>query len=174
MPETESMESRVVVVPEVLVVAARSVGVAAKIELPPFAFEFFRWQLTLHHRHLHIEIESMKHLFLLILASTVALTDVAAQRFGHLDAQGILLTLPERAELKLRLRLLPRVRNGSDPHAFRVGDQIRGLPSQSGNVAGCHSPTKGRDCSNWTRVCKSLEPRFKTIWPKWSSSSSRP
>ncbi|MEE2918832.1 MAG: OmpH family outer membrane protein [Bacteroidota bacterium] len=40
----------------------------------------------------------MKHLFLLILASTVALTDVAAQRFGHLDAQGILLTLPERAD----------------------------------------------------------------------------
>lgn len=98
MPETESMESRVVVVPEVLVVAARSVGVVAKIELPPSAFEFFRWQLTLHHRHLHIEIESMKHLFLLILASTVALTDVAAQRFGHLDAQGILLTLPERAD----------------------------------------------------------------------------
>ena len=40
----------------------------------------------------------MKNLFFLILASTLALTDAAAQRFGHLDAQGILLTLPERAD----------------------------------------------------------------------------
>ena len=40
----------------------------------------------------------MKNLFFLILASTLALIDVSAQRFGHLDAQGILLTLPERAD----------------------------------------------------------------------------
>ena len=40
----------------------------------------------------------MKNLLFLILASTLALTDTAAQRFGHLDAQGILLTLPERAD----------------------------------------------------------------------------
>jgi outer membrane protein len=40
----------------------------------------------------------MKNLLFLILASTLVLTDAAAQRFGHLDAQGILLTLPERAD----------------------------------------------------------------------------
>ncbi len=40
----------------------------------------------------------MKNLFFLILTSTLALIDVSAQRFGHLDAQGILLTLPERAD----------------------------------------------------------------------------
>ncbi len=54
--------------------------------------------MTTHHRPLHIETESMKNLFFLILASTLALIDVSAQRFGHLDAQGILLTLPERAD----------------------------------------------------------------------------
>ena len=54
--------------------------------------------MTTHHRPLHIETESMKNLLFLILASTLALTDAAAQRFGHLDAQGILLTLPERAD----------------------------------------------------------------------------
>ena len=40
----------------------------------------------------------MKHILLIALATVVGLTDAVAQKFGHLDAQDILLTLPERAE----------------------------------------------------------------------------
>ena len=40
----------------------------------------------------------MKHFILIALASVVGLTEVVAQKFGHLDAQEVLLSLPERAE----------------------------------------------------------------------------
>lgn len=40
----------------------------------------------------------MKHFILIALASVVGLTDAVAQKFGHLDAQEVLLSLPERAE----------------------------------------------------------------------------
>ena len=39
----------------------------------------------------------MKHLTLLALVAVVGLTDAVAQKLGHLDAQDILLNLPERA-----------------------------------------------------------------------------
>jgi len=39
----------------------------------------------------------MKHLTLLALVAAVGLTDAVAQKLGHLDAQDILLNLPERA-----------------------------------------------------------------------------
>jgi len=41
---------------------------------------------------------NMKHLLLLACAAVFGLTDAIAQKFGHLDAQEILLTLPERAD----------------------------------------------------------------------------
>jgi outer membrane protein len=40
----------------------------------------------------------MKHFILIALASVVGLTEAVAQKFGHLDAQEVLLSLPERAE----------------------------------------------------------------------------
>ena len=40
----------------------------------------------------------MKHFILIALASMVGLTEAVAQKFGHLDAQEVLLSLPERAE----------------------------------------------------------------------------
>ena len=40
----------------------------------------------------------MKHIFLLAVLASASLADAVAQKFGHLDAQEILLTLPERAE----------------------------------------------------------------------------
>jgi outer membrane protein len=40
----------------------------------------------------------MKHLLLLACAAVLGLTDAVAQKFGHLDAQEILLTLPERSD----------------------------------------------------------------------------
>ena len=40
----------------------------------------------------------MKHILLLAFVALLGMTDAAAQKFGHLDAQDILLTLPERAE----------------------------------------------------------------------------
>ena len=40
----------------------------------------------------------MKHFILLALVSMVGLTEAVAQKFGHLDAQEVLLSLPERAE----------------------------------------------------------------------------
>ena len=40
----------------------------------------------------------MKHILLIALATVAGLTDAVAQKFGHLDAQDILLTLPERAD----------------------------------------------------------------------------
>lgn len=40
----------------------------------------------------------MKHFLLLACAAVLGLTDAVAQKFGHLDAQEILLTLPERAD----------------------------------------------------------------------------
>ena len=40
----------------------------------------------------------MKNLFLLAVLAVAGLTDAVAQKLGHLDAQEILLTLPERAE----------------------------------------------------------------------------
>ena len=40
----------------------------------------------------------MKHFILIVLASMVVLTEAVAQKFGHLDAQEVLLSLPERAE----------------------------------------------------------------------------
>ena len=40
----------------------------------------------------------MKHILLLAFVALLGMTDAVAQKFGHLDAQDILLTLPERAE----------------------------------------------------------------------------
>ena len=40
----------------------------------------------------------MKHMLLLAFVALLGMTDAVAQKFGHLDAQDILLTLPERAE----------------------------------------------------------------------------
>jgi outer membrane protein len=40
----------------------------------------------------------MKHFILIALASMVGLTEAVAQKLGHLDAQEVLLSLPERAE----------------------------------------------------------------------------
>ena len=40
----------------------------------------------------------MKHFILIALASVVGLTEAVAQKFGHLDAQEVLLSLPERSE----------------------------------------------------------------------------
>jgi len=40
----------------------------------------------------------MKHILLLAFVALPGMTDAVAQKFGHLDAQDILLTLPERAE----------------------------------------------------------------------------
>ena len=40
----------------------------------------------------------MKHILLLAFMALLGMTDAVAQKFGHLDAQDILLTLPERAE----------------------------------------------------------------------------
>ena len=40
----------------------------------------------------------MKHSLLLAFVALLGMTDAVAQKFGHLDAQDILLTLPERAE----------------------------------------------------------------------------
>ena len=40
----------------------------------------------------------MKNLFLLAVLALAGMTDAVAQKLGHLDAQQILLTLPERAE----------------------------------------------------------------------------
>ena len=40
----------------------------------------------------------MKHILLLAFVALLNMTDAVAQKFGHLDAQDILLTLPERAE----------------------------------------------------------------------------
>ena len=40
----------------------------------------------------------MKHFILIALASVVGLTEAVAQKLGHLDAQEVLLSLPERAE----------------------------------------------------------------------------
>ena len=40
----------------------------------------------------------MKHILLLAFVALLCMTDAVAQKFGHLDAQDILLTLPERAE----------------------------------------------------------------------------
>ena len=40
----------------------------------------------------------MKHIFLLAVLASASLADAVAQKFGHLDAQEILLTLLERAE----------------------------------------------------------------------------
>ena len=40
----------------------------------------------------------MKHILLLAFVALLGITDAVAQKFGHLDAQDILLTLPERAE----------------------------------------------------------------------------
>tara|TARA_X000000950_G_scaffold279599_1_gene372634 strand:- start:3478 stop:3972 length:495 start_codon:yes stop_codon:yes gene_type:complete len=40
----------------------------------------------------------MKHILLLVFVALLGMTDAVAQKFGHLDAQDILLTLPERAE----------------------------------------------------------------------------
>ena len=40
----------------------------------------------------------MKHFILIALASVVGLTEAVAQKFGHLDAQEVLISLPERAE----------------------------------------------------------------------------
>lgn len=40
----------------------------------------------------------MKHILLLAFVALLGMTDATAQKFGHLDAQDILLTLPERAE----------------------------------------------------------------------------
>lgn len=40
----------------------------------------------------------MKHFILIALASVVGLTEAVAQKFGHLDAQEVLYSLPERAE----------------------------------------------------------------------------
>ena len=44
------------------------------------------------------KMNPMKNLFLLALLAVAGLTDAVAQKLGHLDAQEILLTLPERAE----------------------------------------------------------------------------
>lgn len=40
----------------------------------------------------------MKHILFLAFVAFLGMTDAVAQKFGHLDAQDILLTLPERAE----------------------------------------------------------------------------
>ena len=40
----------------------------------------------------------MKQFILIGLASVVGLTEAVAQKFGHLDAQEVLISLPERAE----------------------------------------------------------------------------
>lgn len=40
----------------------------------------------------------MKHILLLAFVAFLGMTDAVAQKFGHLDAQDILLTLPERAD----------------------------------------------------------------------------
>jgi len=40
----------------------------------------------------------MKHILLLAFVALLGMTDAVAQKFGHLDAQDILMTLPERAE----------------------------------------------------------------------------
>ena len=40
----------------------------------------------------------MKHILPLAFVALLGMTDAVAQKFGHLDAQDILLTLPERAE----------------------------------------------------------------------------
>ena len=40
----------------------------------------------------------MKQFILIALASVVGLTEAVAQKFGHLDAQEVLISLPERAE----------------------------------------------------------------------------
>jgi len=40
----------------------------------------------------------MKHILFLAFVALLGMTDAVAQKFGHLDAQDILLTLPERAE----------------------------------------------------------------------------
>ena len=40
----------------------------------------------------------MKHILLLAFVALLGMTDAVAQKFGHLDAQDILLTLPERAD----------------------------------------------------------------------------
>ena len=40
----------------------------------------------------------MKHILLFAFVAFLGMTDAVAQKFGHLDAQDILLTLPERAD----------------------------------------------------------------------------
>jgi Skp family chaperone for outer membrane proteins len=113
----------------------------------------------------------MKQVLMVIgMVTAISFTGLA-QKFGHIDSQEILLSMPERADAQTTIEARAAEyeaeisRMQQDLQTKFAEYQAKGETWPDASVS-----KKSGNCSRWTRGCKNLALRFRTSWHSWNSN----